>query len=95
MSTGLILAVAAITYGSRALSLALLPEPPERVRVVLDRVPAPLFAGLAIASLFDNGEPLEIEAWGAALGALAAAPAHSLLWALVGGGVGYAIFSLF
>jgi branched-subunit amino acid transport protein len=95
VSIALILVVGALTYGSRALSLALLPEPPERLRAILDRVPAPLFAGLASASLFQDGEPLDVEAWGAAFGAVAAAPKRSLLWALMGGAVGYALFSLF
>ena len=94
MTLPLILIAAALTYGSRALSLAFLPEPPRRIRQILDRVPAPLFAGLAVTSLIEEGG-VPIEAWGAALGALAAAPARSLLWALVGGGVGYALFSLF
>jgi branched-subunit amino acid transport protein len=89
----LILIVAVITYGSRALSLVVLPEPSPRIRRILDRVPAPLFAGLAAASLVQPGG-VELEVYGAALGALAAAPARSLLWALVGGGVGYAIFAL-
>ena len=94
MNPSLLIAVAALTYGSRALSLVVLPEPSARLRRVLDRVPAPLFMGLAVSSLIQEGG-IDTEGWGAALGALAAAPARSLLWALVGGGIGYALFSLF
>ena len=93
MTLLLILITATITYGSRAFSLVILPEPSPRLRLILDRVPAPLFAGLAATSLIQPGG-VEVEAWGAALGALAAAPARSLLWSLIGGGVGYAIFAL-
>ena len=93
MTLPLILITAAITYGSRALSLVVLPEPGPRLRLILDRVPAPLFAGLAATSLIQPGGA-KLEAWGTTLGALAAAPARSLLWSLIGGGVGYAIFAL-
>lgn len=50
--------------------------------------------GLAVSWLIQEGG-VDSAGWGAALGALAAAPARSLLWALVGGGIGYTLFSLF
>ena len=43
--------IAAITYGSRAVSLALLPRAGARFEAILARMPAPIFAGLATATL--------------------------------------------
>ena len=92
MSLPLILVIAALTYGSRALAMVLMPDPSPRVRGVLDRIPAPLFAALAATSLIEDGggfvEPTTIAA--AAFG-LAAAPTRSLLWVLVAGLLGYAV----
>ena len=51
MTWGLILAIGALTYASRAGALVFLPPPSERVRAMLNRIPAPLFAGLAALSL--------------------------------------------
>jgi branched-subunit amino acid transport protein len=95
MSPGLIVAIAALTYSSRALALVFMPHPPERVRVVLDRVPAPLFASLAMTSLVAEGEVVGAETLCAALGALIVTPTRSLLWVLVGGIAGYALGALF
>jgi hypothetical protein len=47
----MVVAIAAITYGSRALSLVLLPRPGARFEAVLARIPGPIFAGLAAAML--------------------------------------------
>ncbi|MGH2757875.1 MAG: AzlD domain-containing protein [Actinomycetota bacterium] len=94
MSIWLILAIAALTYGSRAVALVAMPMPSTRVRAILDRIPAPLFASLAAISLFEHGEPAASITWCAALGAVIAAPTRSLLWVLVAGVVGYAIGAL-
>ena len=92
MSLGLILVITLLTYGSRALALVLMPDPPARVREVLDRIPAPLFAALAVTSLIEDGgalaEPTTLSA--AAFG-LAATPTRSLLWVLLAGLVGYGV----
>jgi branched-subunit amino acid transport protein len=81
--------IAALTYGSRALALVLMPHPPERFRAVLDRIPAPLFASLAALALIDGDGLARGTTLLAAGGALAATPTRSLLWVLVGGLAGY------
>jgi branched-subunit amino acid transport protein len=92
MSWALVLGLAALTYGSRALALVLLPEPGPRLRRVLDRMPAPMFAGLAIVSLVGSeAGPAPARVWIAAAGAMAASPARSLLVALGGGLAGYVV----
>jgi branched-subunit amino acid transport protein len=85
-----VIGIATLTYASRALALVLMPDPPERVRVVLDRIPAPLFASLAAVSLFDGRDLAPGPTLFAAAGALAVTPTRSMLWVLVGGLLGYA-----
>lgn len=94
MSVALIVVIAVLTYGSRALALVFMPHPPRRVRAVLDRIPAPLFASLAALSLIEEGELAGPEPLAAAVGALVAAPTRSLLWVLLGGFAGYAVGGL-
>lgn len=94
MSLALILLIALTTYSSRALALVLMPQPPERVRVILDRIPAPLFASLAVTSLVVDRSPASPETFCAAAGALALVRTRSLLVVLLGGFAGYAIGSL-
>ena len=89
MSAGLIALLAVLTYASRALALVLMPHPPERIRVVLDRIPAPLFASLAALSLLEDGAIAGATTLAAAAGALLATPTRSLLWVLTGGLGGY------
>ena len=91
MSLGLLLAIAVMTYGSRALALVFMPNPTAPVRAVLDRIPAPLFASIAALSLIDNGAVAPAETWFAAAGALLLAPTRSLLWVLAGGLAGYGV----
>ena len=90
MTPALIAAIALMTYASRALALVLMPHPSERVRIVLDRIPASLFASLAALSIVDGGTVAPPTTICAAAGALVVAPTRSLLWVLVGGLVGYA-----
>ena len=89
MSVGLIVVIALLTYGSRALALVLMPDPPARIQEVLDRIPAPLFAALAATSLIEDGALAEPSTLSAALFALVASPTRSLLWVLVAGVAGY------
>jgi branched-subunit amino acid transport protein len=92
----LILVIAAITLVSRAAAVVLLPPLPERVRVILDRMPAALFAGLAAHSLVVPGAGLaDGHTLAAALGALVAAPRRSLPLCLVAGVAGYVAWELF
>lgn len=95
MSSLVLAVIAAITYGSRVASLVFLPQPGARFEAVLARMPAPIFAGLATATLLTSdrsvvGGPI---VW-AALGALLISPTRSLLLCLIGGAAGYALGAL-
>jgi hypothetical protein len=95
MSSLVLVAIAAITYGSRVASLVFLPRPGGRFEAVLARMPAPIFAGLATATLLTGdrslvGGPIVC----AALGALLVSPTRSLLFCLIGGAAGYALGAL-
>jgi branched-subunit amino acid transport protein len=94
MSVVMIASIALLTYGSRAIALVLMPDPPARVRAILDRIPAPLFAALAAVSLTEGGEPAAPETLTAAGGALLATPTRSLLWVLAAGVTGYGVGEL-
>ena len=94
MSWELILLLAAITYGSRAAALLLLPSLPHRLRVVLDRMPSALFAGLAAHSLVQPGLGLvEMPILAATAGAVVAAPLRSLPICLLSGVAAYLLWS--
>jgi hypothetical protein len=90
-----LIAIALITYGSRAAAVVLLPRPGRAFEAVLARMPAPIFASLATATLLGDGGSLVAgpTLWAAA-GALAASPARSLLFCLLGGAAGYALGAL-
>lgn len=92
MSVELLLALVALTYGSRVAALVFLPPLPDRVAAVMDRMPPALFAGLAAHSLVGSSlstTPLPVLA--AAGGALIATPFRSLPACLVAGAAGYAL----
>ena len=92
MSLGLLVVIALITYGSRIAGVALLPRPRGRAEHVLARMPAPIFASLAVLSLINTDRSLAAPAvWTAALGALITTPRRSLALALIGGLVGYLV----
>ena len=64
--------------------------------VPLTRIPAPIFASLATATLLGNDGSLSAgPTLGAAMGALIVSPARSLLLCLIGGAAGYAVSALF
>lgn len=95
MSWELILVLGALTYASRAAALVLLPSLPTGVRQVLDRMPAGLFAGLAMHSLIQPGTGLaDAPILAATAGAVAVAPFRSLPACLIAGVVGYGLVSL-
>ena len=94
MNLWLVFAIAALTYASRAVALVAMPKPSDRFRMVLDRIPAPLFAALAAISLFDDGDLADPTTLVAAVGALALATTRSLLWCLAGGMLGYGVATL-
>ncbi len=95
MNEWLLIAIGLITYASRAAALVFLPRPSPRVEEVLARMPAPIFASLAVLSLIEPdgglaGGPVLL----AALGALAMTPRRSLPLCLAGGLVGYLLGQL-
>jgi branched-subunit amino acid transport protein len=86
MTPELLLVITAITYGSRALALAVLPPMPPPLARVLDRMPAPLFAGLAAQAVVGpGGEIAAPEVLAAVGGALVASPLRSLPACLIAG----------
>jgi branched-subunit amino acid transport protein len=95
MSALVLAIIAAITYGSRAVALAFLPRPGARFEAMLARMPAPIFAGLATATLLTSDRsPVGGPILWAALGALLVSPTRSLLFCLIGGAAGYALGTL-
>jgi hypothetical protein len=96
MSPWLLVAIAALTYGSRAASLVFLPRPSGRLEVILGRMPAPIFASLATLTLItEDGALTEGPILVAALGALLVSPKRSLAVCLIGGIVGFVLGDLF
>jgi hypothetical protein len=96
MSPLLLVAIAALTYGSRAASLVFLPRPSGRLEVILGRMPAPIFASLATLTLItEDGALTEGPILVAALGALLVSPKRSLAVCLIGGIVGFVLGDLF
>lgn len=92
MSVALLIALAGITYASRAVALVFMPSPPPRLERFLNRVPAPLFASLGAVSLVDSsGDFAPPAVLLAAAGTLIMSPRRSLLAALLGGLAGYAV----
>jgi hypothetical protein len=92
MSAELILIVAVITYGSRAVGLALLPLMPPRIAAILERMPPALFAGLAMQAIALPGPALAgTGVLAAAAGALLVTPLRSLPACLVAGIAAYAL----
>jgi hypothetical protein len=91
----LLVAIALITYGTRAAALVFMPRPSARIEAMLGRMPAPIFAGLATATLLTgDGSVIGGPILWAAVGALLASPARSLLFCLLGGAAGYALGAL-
>ena len=92
MSAFSLVLVAVLTYASRAVSLVLLPRPSASIEAVLARIPGPIFASLAAAMLLTDARSFVTgpTLW-AALGALLASPARSLLACLIGGAAGYVV----
>ena len=91
MSIVLIVVIALITYLSRAVGLVLLPLPSPRFKAFLERLPAPLFAGLATLSLVsEQGELAPMPVISGMIGALLLSPTRSLPAILAGGITGWA-----
>jgi len=90
-----LLAVAAITVGSRVAALALLPAPRGRLEGMVRRLPAALFAALAALSLTGGDGDVTDPALLSAVGcALLATRWSSLLVTLAAGCAGFLLASL-
>ncbi|HEX7098713.1 MAG TPA: AzlD domain-containing protein [Acidimicrobiia bacterium] len=93
MSIWLLLVLAAlITYSSRVATTAVLPAPEGRLGVIIERLPAPLFAALAAVALTDSAAG--IDDWpvlAAVAGALAAVRTRSMFLILAAGLVSYGL----
>lgn len=88
----LIFVAAAFTYLSRVSALALLPPARGRFLVFVERLPAPLFAGLAVFALVGDRVTLpDAPSLAAAAGALLAAPRRSLGLTLAAGLAAFAL----
>ena len=92
MSLVLVVALAAVTYGSRLSAMVLLPRPSGSVEAVLSRVPAAIFASLATLSLITPerqlvGGPILV----ATAAAVLVTPRRSFALCLAAGIVGYAV----
>jgi branched-subunit amino acid transport protein len=91
----LLIALGLITYASRASALVFLPRPSPRVEEILARMPAPIFASLAVLTLIDaDGGLAGGSVLLAALGGLAMTPKRSLPICLAGGLAGYLLGQL-
>ncbi|HEY7463351.1 MAG TPA: AzlD domain-containing protein [Candidatus Limnocylindria bacterium] len=90
MSLLTVLALAAITYGSRLGAMVLLPKPSPRIETVLARVPAAIFASLATLSLISpERQVADVPVLVATLAAVIAAPRRSFALCLAAGIAGY------
>lgn len=86
----LLAALAVLTYASRAAALVLLPDLPATLRRPLERIPAPLFASLAVLALVrPDGSAAPLPMLVAAGAAALTLPFRSLLLVLLGGLAGY------
>jgi branched-subunit amino acid transport protein len=95
VSWELIAVLAAITYGSRALAMAAMPQVPARARLFLDRVPPALFAGLAAHSVsLPGGGLMGPEVLAGAAGAIVVAPLRSLPLCLAAGVAAYLLLGM-
>jgi len=92
MSLLIVVALAAITYGSRLSAMVLLPRPSGSVESVLARVPAAIFASLATLSLITPERQLvETPILVATAAAVLVAPRRSFALCLAAGIAGYAV----
>ncbi|HET7521045.1 MAG TPA: AzlD domain-containing protein [Candidatus Limnocylindria bacterium] len=92
MSALVVLALAAITYGSRLGAMVLLPRPSARADAILSRVPAAIFASLATLSLITpERQVVDLPILVATAAAVLIAPRRSFALCLAAGIAGYAL----
>jgi branched-subunit amino acid transport protein len=88
----LVLTAALVTYLSRVAALVFFPTPTGVTETILRRLPGPLFAGLAVATLVGtSGSPPPVPMIVAVVAAVAVAPRRSLGLCLVAGIAGYGV----
>lgn len=88
----LLILAAAVTYGSRIATTALLPAPRGRLAELIERLPAPLFGALAAVALVDSASgPTDWPMLAAVAGALAASRTRSLFAVLAAGLAAYGL----
>lgn len=92
----LVIVAAVVTYASRVAAMAVRPPPTGRLARLIERLPAPLFAGLAVLALMGDGSDTPgLPTLAAALAALAVAPMRSLPMALVAGLAAFGLVTVF
>ncbi len=95
INVAVVAAAAVLTYASRAAAVVLLPTPTGKLLAFVERLPAPLFASLAVFALVG-----ETKSWPdqpvlcAAAAAVAVAPRRSLAVTLAAGLTAYAAGAL-
>lgn len=95
MSALALAAVAAITFGSRIVALALLPPPSGWLAGLVQRLPAPLFAALAALSLAGSEGGVTSPPMLVAVGCAVLVTRWSSLLVTLGAGIGgYLVASL-
>lgn len=91
----LVATVAVITYATRAAAVVLLPAARGRLLEFVARLPAPLFAGLAVFALIGDDLAVPDGSTLAAVGAaLVVTPKRSLGLTLAAGIAGFVLFEL-
>lgn len=97
MTWGLLFLLAIITIASRVLPMSLLPTPTGRLAEILDALPAPLFASLAVLALLGDGNrpspPVLLATAAALLGAAHRSLALTLVCGIAGFLLGQAVTS--
>jgi branched-subunit amino acid transport protein len=95
MNFVLIAILGVMTFSSRAIGLVLMPKSEGRLQEIFQRLPAGLFAALAVVSLLeDSGSIQSSRSLIAALAALAVSPTRSLPLIFVSGIAGYLVAAL-
>lgn len=88
----LLVAAAVLTYATRVATTALLPAPRGRLAELIDRLPAPLFGGLAALALVDSARGFtDWPVLAAVVGALVASRTRSLFLVLAAGLAAYGL----
>ncbi|MEA2446778.1 MAG: hypothetical protein QOK47_415 [Actinomycetota bacterium] len=92
----LVASLGAMTYASRVLGLVFMPKTEGRMLEIFQRLPAGLFAALAVVSLLDDSGSIQsTRSLIAALAALAVSPTRSIPLIFVTGIAGYLVSGLF